>query len=169
MPRGDRVALRLLVGLGIVLGSSAAVTALSSSSAGAGTESSANSHWTWCNDYGSTHAPRVLYLRIESATKAHTRIPDSFWTNLSYRRDLARIVCYESTYYFHASAAGQYGWYQLSRSLMSRERVSWQHYWEGTKHHPAGWFQCVAGEVYVRDKYGTPLAAWRHEQAFGWY
>ena len=67
------------------------------------------------------------------------------------------------------SPGGQYGWYQMSKSLISSEHVTWDDYWDGSKTEGAGWYQCLAGERYIAHQYGTPAAAWQHEKQYGWY
>lgn len=129
----------------------------------------ANSNWTACNDSAVKSAPGVLWERIKEATESHRDLPATFWSNIGYRGDIAKIVCYESSFDWHASNDGQYGWYQMSKSLISSEGVSWDEYWYGSKTAPAGWYQCVAGELYIKNRYGTPAAAWQHEKEYGWY
>lgn len=129
----------------------------------------ANSHWTYCNDTAVTSAPKPVWWRIEGATKDHADIPATFWTNVHYRGDLAKIICYESTYDWHAVGPGQYGWYQMTPGLVATEGVSFAEYWDGTSTHEAGWYQCTAGERYILSRYGTPAAAWAHERDYGWY
>ncbi|HET9092626.1 MAG TPA: hypothetical protein VFN50_09460 [Acidimicrobiales bacterium] len=129
----------------------------------------ANSHWVSCNDYGVGSTPQVVWYRIKAAATKIGDIPSSFWWNITYRHDIAKVICYESSFDWHARNAGQYGWYQMSSSLMSSEYVSWHEYWYGTKYHPAGWYQCVAGERYILHRYGNPANAWHHEESYGWY
>ncbi|MHB8245543.1 MAG: hypothetical protein ACYDGN_09345 [Acidimicrobiales bacterium] len=134
----------------------------------ASASSGANSHWTSCNDKASRSAPRVIWYRIESAS-GRNRVPRYFWSNRSYRGDIAKIICYESSYGWHAKNVEYFGWYQMSRGGIGGEGVTWHEYWYGTRAHPAGWYQCAAGERYIRNRYGTPAAAWQHERRYGWY
>ena len=165
---------RLAIGMGLV--TATALAALTGAgrvgvepAAAASTVPNANSHWTSCNDNAVSSAPKIVWTRIKQATTSHKDIPQTFWTNSGYRGDIVKIVCYESSYYWHASNAGQYGWYQMSQSLISSEGVSWSQYWKGSSTHAAGWYQCVAGERYIKNRYGTPGAAWQHEKNYGWY
>lgn len=136
----------------------------------AGAAASPNANWSSCNNYAAYRAPRVVVSRIKQVTTSHRAIPSSFWQNAGYRTDIEKIVCYESTYRYHANDAGaQYGWYQMSRSLIQSEGVSWGEYWKGTQVKAAGWFQCLAGERYILHRYGNPAAAWAHERNYGWY
>lgn len=129
----------------------------------------ASSQWTSCNDDAVKSAPTIVWERIQGATIGSKGIPSSFWSNTAYRGDIAKIVCYESTYDWHAVGAGQYGWYQMSQSLIGNEGVTWDDYWDGSKTQAAGWYQCAAGERYIVGRYGTPAAAWQHERDYGWY
>jgi hypothetical protein len=130
---------------------------------------SANSHWSWCNQHAVGSAPSVLWIRMQSATQMHSDIPSTFWSNVTYRDDTAKIVCYESTFEYHAQNAGQYGLFQMSSSLIVSEGVKFQQYWWGSSKQGATWFQCTAGERYIHARYGTPAAAWAHEESYGWY
>jgi hypothetical protein len=129
----------------------------------------ANSHWEWCQDNGVSASPAVVWSRIESATENHKDLPSSFWTNTTYRDDIAKIICYESTYGYHAENGPQYGWFQMSQSLIVSEGVTWSQYWNGTLSEHPGWYQCTAGERYIHARYSTPAAAWLHEEDYGWY
>lgn len=124
--------------------------------------------WATCNDEAMAHTPAVVWARIHSASEMRD-IPTSFWSDGVYRGDIARIICYESSYEVHASNGAQFGWFQMSPGLVASERVSWGEYWSGAGPHPAGWFQALAGEVYILDRYHTPVAAWEHERDYGWY
>jgi hypothetical protein len=53
----------------------------------------ANSHWTWCNENAVGSAPSVLWIRMQSATDMHSDIPSAFWSNTTYRDDIAKIAC----------------------------------------------------------------------------
>lgn len=166
--------IRLAMGLSMMLGLSAATLAFSSagnvaSGAVTGSTASTNSAWSSCNKNAVASAPKVMWTRIEQVTKADGSIPSSFESNAGYRNSIVKIVCYESTYDYHAANASQYGWYQMSKSLMSSEGVSFTQYWSGSKSHAAGWYQCMAGELYIVDRYGNPSAAWKHEHVYGWY
>jgi len=129
----------------------------------------ANSHWKLCNSTAVASAPKVLWRRIAAATQAHTAIPPSFWTRQAYRQDIVKIVCYESSFNYRAENDGWYGWYQMSKSLIESEGVTFEEYWDGNSSAPAGWYQCTAGELYISGTYGTPAAAWQHEEKYGWY
>ncbi len=129
-----------------------------------------NQGWTTCNNRAAYSSPRIVALRIKEVTYSQRDIPDYFWSNATYRTDIEKIVCYESTYHYHAAApAGQYGWYQMNRSLIQSEGVSWGEYWSGAYRKPAGWYQCLAGERYILRRYGNPANAWAHERDYGWY
>lgn len=124
--------------------------------------------WSSCNSDAVSRAPHVVWNRIEM-TAGKNGIPVSYWRNATYRHDIAKIICYESTYYWHAENGPQYGWFQMNQPLIGSEGVSWNEYWNGTSAHEAGWYQCLAGERYILHRYGNPLAAWEHERYYGWY
>lgn len=128
-----------------------------------------DSHWSWCNTETAADAPSVLWARIESATDLHGDIPSTYWSNVTYRDDIAKIACYESTFAYHEVTDGSYGWFQLSPSLVTGEGVTFSEYWGGSARRAAGWYQCTAGERYIHARYGTPVAAWDHEETYGWY
>jgi hypothetical protein len=129
----------------------------------------ANSHWLDCNSQAVRETPRIVWDRIQNATYTHRDIPGSFWTNATYRGDIARIICYESTFNYHAENAGHYGWFQMGMPQIAGAGVTFDSYWYGTARENPGWYQCTAGERYIRSRYGTPLAAWEHEANYGWY
>ena len=129
----------------------------------------ANSHWETCEATAAGTAPQVLWTRIKEATSANKDIPASFWTNVGFRRDIAKIVCYESSFDYRADGGGQYGWFQMSKALIATESVTFYDYWNGNASEAAGWYQCLAGERYILGRYGTPAAAWQHEAVYGWY
>lgn len=124
--------------------------------------------WSSCNSDAVSRAPHVVWNRIEM-TAGKNGIPVSYWRNATYRHDIAKIICYESTFDYHAVGSGQYGWFQMSKPLITSEDVSWPEYWSGHKPKAPGWYQCVAGSRYVLHRYKTPVAAWAHEEDFGWY
>jgi hypothetical protein len=169
-----RPRIRLVVRLCLPLASAAAVVGTAGSMttrAGATISASsgpaADAGWVRCNDTGVRDTPSVIWTRIDQVSFASHGIPRSFYS--TYRDDIAKIICYESTYNWHAENAGQYGWFQMSKSLISSEGVSFGEYWSGNRSHPAGWYQCLSGERYIRARYGTPAAAWSHEYNYGWY
>jgi hypothetical protein len=125
------------------------------------------SHWVSCNDNAIRETPRVVWWRMQGVSDDHTGVPSNFWTG--YRDDLAKVVCYESTFQYHAHNAGQYGWFQMNQALINSEGVTWSQYWYGDRRHPAGWYQCLAAERYILHRYGNPAAAWAHERYYGWY
>jgi len=129
----------------------------------------ANSHWQWCNSEAVSSAPAVLWSRIQSATGAHHDLPSTFWSDGTYRADIAKIVCYESTFNYHAENVGQYGWFQMNQPLIASEGVTWNEYWGGSSSEHPGWYQCTAGERYIHDRYRNPAVAWLHEEVYGWY
>lgn len=129
----------------------------------------ADSGWDSCNSNGVDSAPSVLWTRIRQAVYAHKQIPATFWTTQANRQSIVKIVCYESSFDYRAQAGGQYGWYQMSQSLIESEGVTFDQYWNGNSSEPAGWYQCTAGELYILQRYGTPVAAWQHEGDYGWY
>jgi len=129
----------------------------------------ANSHWSACQSSAVGQAPRSFWNRIRSATKHHHDIPGSFWTNGTYRDDIARIVCYESSFEYHAENGAQYGWFQMNKPLIESERVTFPQYWDGSHSDPPGWYEATAGERYIHSRYGNPANAWAHENAYGWY
>ena len=132
-------------------------------------EPRASSHWTWCNEQTVKAAPPVLWTRMQSATDMHPTIPSTFWSDITYRDDIAKIACYESTFQYHAQNAGQYGLFQMSSSLIVSEGVAFDEYWWGSRLEGATWYQCTAGERYIHARYGTPAVAWAHEESYGWY
>jgi hypothetical protein len=129
----------------------------------------ASANWRACNVHAAAEAPRVLWIEIKDATKGHRDIPASFWGNSIYRTDIARIICYESSFDKRATNSGHYGWFQMSRPNIAAAGVTFHQYWDGDLHGAIGWYQCTAGERYIRSRYGTPAAAWRHEADEGWY
>lgn len=123
-----------------------------------------------CQTYAPSQAPHVFWVHFQQAVSAHRDIPRTFWRSRTYRRDVARIVCYESTFDVHAqNPAGYYGWFQMTRSLVSSEGVTFPHYWSGSHWDASGWYQVTAGARYIRSRYRNPAAAWRHEIDYGWY
>jgi hypothetical protein len=167
LPSSRTVPARVLAGILTVVTSSLLVT-IQAPVAGAAPQ--AGSHWTWCNDNTVASTPAVVWARIKGATTAkHGGIPATYWSDLVYRRDIARIACYESTWEFHAENGSQFGWFQMSPPLMTTEGVSFNQYWAGSHAEAAGWYQCTAGERYIHARYGTPVAAWSHEENYGWY
>lgn len=123
-----------------------------------------------CQTYAPSQAPHVFWVHFKQAVYAHRDIPKTFWRSRTYRRDVARIVCYESTFNLHAeNPSGYYGWFQMSRPLVSSEGVSFPHYWSGSHWDPSGWYQVTAGARYIRSRYRNPATAWRHEVDYGWY
>lgn len=159
-----------LLALGLIVCSLAAPAAARAASAQVTTgKPRGNSHWDWCNGNAVHYAPAVFWTRINEATGAHHDLPAKFWTNTTYRDDIAKIVCYESTFNYHAEAPGQYGWFQMSGSLIASEGVTFDEYWGGSKTEHPGWYQCTAGERYILSRYKTPVAAWAHEADYGWY
>ena len=129
----------------------------------------ATTQWSSCQASAVTQAPGYFWSRIRQATEAHHDIPVSFWTNRTYRYDIARIVCYESSFDYHAENAAQYGWFQMNKPLIESEGVSFAQYWDGTRSEPPGWFEMTAGERYIHSCYGNPAVAWQHENVYGWY
>ncbi len=130
----------------------------------------ANSHLDWCNRNAVKTAPSVFWSRVHAATDVkNSGISSKFWSDVTYRDDIAKVVCYESSFEYHANGGGQYGWFQMSSSLISSENVTFDEYWHGTKTEGAGWYQCLAGERYITAAYGTPAGAWAHEEQYGWY
>lgn len=160
-----RPRIRLALGCALSLaplGGAIGVSASFSPQAGAAT-----SHWSSCNYSAARRTPRVIWWRMQGVSYDHTGVPTNFWTG--YRDAIAKIVCYESSDQYHARNGGQYGWFQMNQPLINSEGVSWHEYWYGNRSHPAGWYQCLAGERYILNRYGTPAAAWTHERNFGWY
>ncbi len=129
----------------------------------------ASLRWTSCQDSAISQAPALFWSRVKGATDTHHDIPMSFWTNRTYRDDIARIVCYESSFEYHAQNAGQYGWFQMNKPLIESEGVTFSQYWGGTRAERPGWYEATAGERYILRRYGNPAAAWQHESAYGWY
>lgn len=167
-----RFALRLVLAVTIGLLAVSGAVGLGGSARPAGATTSgpaANADWTNCNATAVSSAPAAVWVRIRQATQANKGLPASFWSNVSYRDDLARIICYESSFEAHAADSGQYGWYQMSQGLIASEQVTWDEYWHGSKAERMGWYQCLAGERYVAARYGTPAVAWQHEGTYGWY
>lgn len=170
MLNGVRLAAGLLLTTAAILvGMGSSVSLGMTGTAQASVSHGSSSLWISCNDSAATRAPAVFISRLKEVTASHSEIPASFASSPGYRGDIAKVVCYESTYNFHAAAPNQYGWFQMSRSLISGEGVSWNEYWSGNSSHAAGWYQCLAGELYIKNRYGTPAAAWQHERDYGWY
>jgi hypothetical protein len=129
----------------------------------------ANSDWDTCNSHAVAETPPVVWARIHSATDDHKGIPKTFWTSTTYRDDIVKIICYESTFEYHAENSGHYGWFQMGYSLIESEGITFHGYWNGLSHEAAGWWQCTAGEIYIAGRYGNPAVAWKHEAIYGWY
>ncbi len=129
----------------------------------------AESQWNWCNTEAVRSAPAVVWTRLENATTAHGDVPQTYWSNVTYRDDIAKIICYESTFRYLAEDGSQYGWFQMSEPLIRREGVRFTDYLGGSATQAAGWYQCTAGERYIAARYGNPAAAWTHEENYGWY
>ncbi len=129
----------------------------------------AESHWNWCNTEAVTSAPAVVWTRLKSATAAHGDLPPTYWSDVTYRDDIAKLICYESTFRYLAEDGSQYGWFQMSGSLVRSEGVRFTEYLGGSVTQAAGWYQCTAGERYIAARYGNPAAAWSHEESYGWY
>ncbi len=127
------------------------------------------SHWDWCNSESVRQAPHVLWVRLKSATKRHPDIPEHFWGNAGWRADIVKIACFESTFRYHAENGVYLGLFQMSSSLVASEGIPFRKYWNGYHHIGALWYQCTAAERYIRDRYGNPATAWRHEMDYGWY
>jgi hypothetical protein len=142
---------------------------LAATPAGAATAGPRSTHWSSCQSSAVSQAPRSFWRRIRSSTEHHSDIPGSFWTNRTYRDDIARIVCYESSFDYHAVNGGQYGWFQMNKPLIQSERVTFHQYWDGTHSDPPGWYEATAGERYIHSRYGNPAVAWQHENDYGWY
>lgn len=164
-----RTAMRFALATAVSVTAPVAALIATSAPAAAAVQPRASAGWTNCNDDAVKQAPEVVWWRIQGATQDNHDIPASFWSNTGYRGDIAKIICYESTYNWHAENGPQYGWYQMNKPLISSEGVSWTDYWSGSKTHEAGWYQCLAGERYILHRYGNPLAAWEHERHYGWY
>jgi len=132
-----------------------------------------SSHWSWCDAESVKVAPRLLWIKMKEATEQHHDVPGSFWSNVTYRDDIAKITCYEATFEYHAQNASHFGLFQMSSPLIANEGVKFGQYWNGGTVHKvhvgATWFQCLAGERYIHARYGTPVAAWAHEENYGWY
>jgi hypothetical protein len=158
----------VFISLSVVSGSSAQV-ARAGSQPTAPTDTSANSHWTWCNEQTVKAAPAVIWERIQSATDMHSDIPSTYWSDVTYRDDIAKIICYESTFDYHAENGSQYGWFQMSAPLIVSRGVHFDEYWGGSTTEHAGWYQCTAGERYIHARYDNPATAWAHEEDYGWY
>jgi len=108
-----------------------------------------------------------FYSDVVAAEKSTTAIPDSWGKS----HDIARIVCYESSY--NPKAENPNGLYfglgQMGKSQIADAGVSWSNYWNGTSVHAARYYQIVALLKYCKTRYGTPANAWAHEVADGWW
>ncbi|MGH9298005.1 MAG: hypothetical protein ACRDZP_08530 [Acidimicrobiales bacterium] len=158
-----------LGGTAVVMSLAASLLALGGAAIHASPAEAANSHWVSCNDAAVRSTPGIVWIRIRQAADTHSDIPDYFYSSQTQRDDISKIICYESSFGWHAQNAGQYGWFQMSRSLIASEGVSFAQYWGGTRSYGAGFYQCTAGERYILRRYGTPANAWSHEYHYGWY
>jgi hypothetical protein len=158
------------VGVGGAASAALAVSSIGASPAQAATVSNMeNSDWGNCNASAVQDAPKVLWNRIRQVALDTSAVPTSFWWTQAYRQDIVKIVCYESTYNYHAENGPQYGWYQMNPPLINSEGVSWNQYWSGSSAHHPGWYQTFAAVKYIYSRYGNPAAAWQHEADYGWY
>lgn len=112
-----------------------------------------------------TTPPSWFYTRLTNAANADPNIPNSWGT--SY--DMARIVCFESSYEVHAQNGSYYGLGQMSKTNIAAENVSWDHYWNGSADHTIAYYQLLAALRYCKDRYGSPANGWAHEVNYGWW
>jgi hypothetical protein len=109
--------------------------------------------------------PSWFYPRLRSAARSDASIPDT-WGNSA---DMARIVCYESSYRVHASNGDHWGLGQMTSANIAYYNVSWDHYWNGSANHTIAFYQLLAALRYCKDRYGSPAAGWQHEINYGWW
>jgi len=117
---------------------------------------------TRCSD---TTPPSWFYTRLTNAARSDPNIPDGWGTS----HDMARIVCFESSYQVHAENGSYYGLGQLSKANISAANVSWDHYWNGSASHVIAFYQLLAALRYCKQRYGTPADGWAHEVKHGWW
>jgi hypothetical protein len=113
----------------------------------------------------STTPPSWFYDIATNAAQDDSSIPDSWGTSL----DLARIVCFESSYETHATNGSYYGLGQMSKTNIAAYNVSWDHYWNGSSAHHIAYYQLLAAMRYCKDRYGSPAAGWAHEVNYNWW
>jgi len=117
---------------------------------------------TRCSD---TTPPSWFYDIATNAAQSDSNIPDSWGT--SY--DLARIVCFESSYQTGAVNGSYYGLGQMSKANVLAANVTWDHYLNGSSTHHIAFYQLLAAMRYCKSRYGTPSAGWAHEVNYGWW
>lgn len=110
--------------------------------------------------------PNWFYPRLHAAAHANgDAVPDS-WGN---SRNMARIVCYESTYRPGAHNGQYYGLGQMSRTNVEAANISWRCYRDGGCAKPRSFHQLLAALRYAKARYGNPAGAWQHIQQHGWW
>ncbi len=117
---------------------------------------------TRCSD---TTPPSWFYDIATNAAQSDSNIPDSWGT--SY--DLARIVCFESSYQTGAVNGSYYGLGQMSKTNVLAANVTWDHYLNGSSTHHIAFYQLLAAMRYCKSRYGSPAAGWSHEVNYGWW
>jgi hypothetical protein len=135
-----------------------AITTLSVASA---TTSVANAA-TRCSD---TTPPSWFYDIATNAAQSDSNIPDSWGTSIN----LARIVCFESSYQTGAVNGSYYGLGQMSKTNVLAANVTWDHYLNGSSAHHIAFYQLLAAMRYCKSRYGDPATGWAHEVNYGWW
>jgi hypothetical protein len=156
---GPRHFIRILAVVAISIGLTLAV---GPATANAATSPALKAAATRCSD---TTPPSWFYTRLTNAAKADDSIPNSWGT--SY--DMARIVCFESSYEVHATNGSYYGLGQMSKTNIAAYNVTWDHYWNGSSSHVIAFYQLLAALRYCKDRYGSPAAGWAHEVNYNWW
>lgn len=117
---------------------------------------------TRCSD---TVPPSWFYDIATNAAQADGSIPDSWGTD----HNLARIVCFESSYQTGAVNGSYYGLGQMSKTNVVAYNVSWDNYLNGTAAHHIAYYQLLAALRYCKARYGSPAAGWAHEVSNNWW
>jgi hypothetical protein len=98
----------------------------------------------------------------EAQRIARAMLPDYGWSPSSQFGCLVNLWNKESGWNTHASnPSGAYG---IPQALPGSKMASAGPDWQNSARTQIKW-----GLGYIRDRYGTPCAAWQHSQSTGWY
>jgi hypothetical protein len=110
--------------------------------------------------------PTWFYPRLQAAANtAGDGVPSSWGSSVN----MARIVCWESSFNVNARNGDHYGLGQMLPANIAAARVSFRCYWEGGCDRPKGYHQCLAALRYANQRYGSPAAGWQHIVNHGWW
>jgi hypothetical protein len=109
----------------------------------------------------------------DAAARTDDAVPTS-WGSGDQAWAMMKIVCMESSFDARAvSPSGSYfGLGQLGRPAIDASRISWQcYYWvpdDDCARLPR-FYQLTAALRYANQRYGSPMAGWRHFQDHNWW